>query len=92
MSEENLVGKAESLEKRQKFSKAAELYLEAGMKEKAAEAYEKGCAYSKAADIYEELGRAEDAGRCREKHRKANKYETWEDEQKNFQKEWGNPY
>jgi hypothetical protein len=87
-----LVARAEALEKRQNFVKAADTYMQAGMKEKAAEVYEKGCDYSKAAGVYEELGRSEDAERCREKHKKANSYGTWEDEQKNFQQEFGNPY
>ena len=87
-----LVARAGALEKRQNFVKAAELYLQANMKEKAAEVYERGCDYLKAAGVYEELGRNEDAERCKEKHKKANAYGTWEDEQKSFQQEFGNPY
>lgn len=85
-----LVARAEKLESKQKFGKAAELYMEAGMKEKAAGAYEKGFDYRRAEKIYDEIGKTEDAERCREKYRKST--ETWEDEQKSFQQEFGNPY
>jgi hypothetical protein len=92
MGMDDASGKAEKLEMKGKFDKAALLYLEAGFKEKAASAYEKGTYYQKAVDIYAEIGKLEDAERCKGKLKKSNSYETWEDEQHSFQQDQGNPY
>lgn len=86
-----LVARAEALEKKQLFVKAAECYLKAGMKDKAAGAYEAGYAFKEAEGLYLELNRPEDAERCRKKGSETSTG-TWSDEQARFQREWGNPY
>lgn len=95
MSEEKnskYVSKAEELEKKQLFVKAAEYYLKAGFKEKAAKAYESGFSFKEAEALYTELGKIDDAKRCREKQKPGSAPVTWGDEQASFQKDWGNPY
>ena len=92
MPEENLVAKAELLEKKGKYAKAADYFLKAELPARAAASYEKGCDYKRAQEIYLDAGKEEDAKRCEEKLRKAKKDESFDDEQSKFQQEFGNPY
>ncbi len=94
MAEESvdLVAKAESLERKGKFAKAADYFIKAGFPERAAATYEKGCDYKKAQELYLEAGKSDDAERCGEKLRKSQKYESFEEEQSKFQQDFGNPY
>jgi hypothetical protein len=87
-----LLAKAKRLEEKMLFVKAAEVYLKLEMGEQAASAYEKGSAFDKAADLFAKLGKNEDAERCRKKRDAAATGQTWQDLQKEFQQDKGNPY
>ncbi|MEM2138132.1 MAG: hypothetical protein QW568_03525 [Candidatus Anstonellaceae archaeon] len=87
-----LVAKAERLEKKMLFVKAADIYLKLEMWERAASAYEKASAFGKAADLFSKLGKNEDAERCRKKRDAAATGQTWQDLQAEFQQDKGNPY
>lgn len=89
---EELILRAERLEKKGNQIKAAQLYLEAGLKEKAAAAFENGLDYPRAQKLYEELGKAEDAERCKKKNERINSFGSFEEEQSKFQQDFGNPY
>lgn len=82
--------RAAALEKKLLFVKAAEIYLELGMKEEAAAAYEKGGDFSKAEDLFEKLGKTEDAERCKKAREESTNSKSWLDLQAEFQNE--NPY
>ena len=87
-----LAGKAKKLEAKQMYVKAAETYLQAGMREEAARAYETGGAFLKAEELFGKIGKAEDAARCRQKREEAANQPTWSDLQADFQADRGNPY
>ena len=87
-----LLARAKRLEGKMLFVKAAEIYLELGMRAEAAAAYEKGSAFDKAAEQFVKLGKKEDAARCRKKRDENSTGGTWQDLQAEFQKDAGNPY
>lgn len=89
---EKLLARAEKLEAKLLFVKAAEIYLSLSMEQKAAVAFEKGGDYSKAAEIFEKLGFKSDAERCRRLRDSSASATTWYDLQAEFQKDKGNPY
>jgi hypothetical protein len=89
---QQLVARAQLLEKKQFFVKAAEIYLRAGLEEQAAKAYESGSAYDKAAGLFKKLGKEEDARRCQAKRDAGATGQTWQDLQSEFQQDKGNPY
>ncbi len=89
---QTLIEKAQRLEGRQLFVKAAEAYLEIGMEPEAAAAFEKCGAYDKAEALYKKLGLAQDAERCAKKRGESMSGTTWQDLQSEFQQDKGNPY
>jgi len=89
---QQIILRANSLEKKQLYVKAAELYLQAGEEGKAAKAYETGCAYDKAILLFKKMGKKEDVARCEKKRDAASSGGSWLDLQSEFQKDAGNPY
>lgn len=87
-----LLAKAQRLEGKMLYVKAGDIYLQIGIREKAAAAYENGGAFDKAVMQFEKLGRKEDADRCKSKLDAARSGKTWADEQAEFQQDKGNPY
>lgn len=87
-----LLAKAQRLEGKKLFVKAAEVYRKIGMNDKAAAALEKGGAFEEAAELFEELGQKEDAARCRKKLEEEKSIPEWSDLQADFQADRGNPF
>ena len=87
-----LLAKAERLEGRKLFVKAAEVYQKVGMNDKAAKAYEDGGAFEPAAALYEKIGQPEAAARCRKALEDSKSQPTWDDLQADFQADRGNPF
>ena len=87
-----LAQRAASLEKKQLYVKAAEVYLKAGMGQDAARALETCGAYERAEKLFRELGMAQDADRCAKKRDSVSSGQTWMDLQAEFQQDKGNPY
>jgi uncharacterized protein HemY len=83
-----LLTKAQRLEGKKLFVKAAEVYKKINMNDKAAGALEQGGAYEEAAKLFDELGRKEDAARCRKSLEDAKNPRTWSDLQADFQQDY----
>ena len=84
LSDSELLAKAQRLEGKQLFVKAAEIYEKLGLKDKAAFALENGGAYEKAAVLYDGLGQKEKAAECRKKAEEEKNPQTWSDLQAEF--------
>ncbi|VVB56491.1 Uncharacterised protein [uncultured archaeon] len=84
LSSDELMAKAQRLEGKKLFVKAAEIYETIGQKDKAALALENGGAYEKAALLFDSLGRKEDAARCRKAAEAEKNPQTWSDLQAEF--------
>ena len=84
LSSSELLAKAQRLEGKKLFVKAAEIYEKLGMKDKAASALESGGAYEPAALLFDSLGRKEDAARCRKTLEAEKNPKTWDDLQTEF--------
>ncbi len=83
-----LLAKAQALEGKKLFVKAAGIYEKLGMPDKAANAFESGGAWESAAILYEKLAKPDDAKRCRQKLEEEKSQTTWEDLQANFQTDY----
>ena len=79
-----LLAKAQRLEEKKLYVKAAEVYKKIGQEDKAAKAYEDGGAFEEAAKLFDELGRKEDAARCRKALEESKNPQTWSDLQADF--------
>ncbi|MCL6088555.1 MAG: CLH domain-containing protein [Candidatus Marsarchaeota archaeon] len=79
-----LLAKAQRLEEKKLFVKAAEVYKKIGQEDKAAKAYEDGGAFEEAAGLYEKLGQKEKAEACRKKLEESKNPQTWSDLQADF--------
>ena len=89
---EKLIARAQRLEGKMLFVKAADAYIAAGREREAASAFEKGSAFYKACALFKKLGMDADAKRCSEKRDAGSSGRSWQDEQADFQKDAGNPY
>ena len=83
-----LLQKAQRLEGKKLFVKAAEIYQKLGMNDKVAKAYEDGGAFEQAAEFYEKAGQIESAARCRKAAEEAKNPKTWLDLQADFQQDY----
>jgi tetratricopeptide (TPR) repeat protein len=83
-----LLAKAQRLEEKKLYVKAAEVYKKIGMNDKAAKAYEDGGAFEDAAALYEKLGQLDAAARCRKALEEAKNPQTWSDLQADFQADY----
>ncbi len=83
-----LLAKAQRLEAKKLFVKAAEVYKKIGMNDKAAKAYENGGAFEEAASLFDSLGLKEDAARCRKSLEDSKNPKTWLDLQADFQQDY----
>lgn len=83
-----LLQKAQRLEGKKLFVKAAEIYKKLGQDDKAAKAYEDGGAFEQAAGLYEKSGQPESAARCRKSLEEAKNPKTWSEMQADFQQDY----
>ena len=83
-SNDELLAKAQRLEGKKLYVKAAAIYEQLKMPKNAALAYESGGAWEQAATIYESLKNIEDAKRCRQKLEESKNSSTWSDLQADF--------
>jgi len=89
---QELLAKAQRLEKKQLYVKAAEIYAKIGDEEKAAHTYETACDFRKAEALFIKLEKTDDAKRCHKKRIGAiSDGSTWDDMHKKYQDEAGNP-
>jgi hypothetical protein len=81
---EQLLAKAQRLESKKLFLKAASLYQKIGEEEKAAFAFENAGAFEKAAELYKKLGNKEKEEECKKKLEQSKNQQTWADLQAAF--------
>ena len=84
LSSDELLAKAQRLEGKKLFVKAAEIYKTLGKLDLAANALEKGGAYEQAAELYDKLGQKEKAAACRKTLEAEKNPQTWSDLQAEF--------
>ncbi len=92
LTKDELIAKAKRLESKLLYVKAALIYAKLGMDKEAGFAYETASDYAKAIGHFKKANCKEDVKRCEEKISGTNNGKTWQDLQKEFQVEAGNPY
>ncbi|MFA5105552.1 MAG: hypothetical protein WC506_01190 [Candidatus Micrarchaeia archaeon] len=89
---EQLIAKAKRLESKLLYAKSGDIYAKLGMDKEAGQAYETAGDLKRAIEYFKKAGCGEDVKRCEQNLKEKASGKTWQDLQKEFQDEAGNPY
>ncbi len=91
LTKDELIAKAKRLEGKLLYVKAAGIYAKLGMDKEAGQAFETASDFTHAIEHFKKAGCKDDVKRCEGKMGASNNGKTWQDLQKEFQDEAGNP-